>query len=493
MIRITFLLASIVALVSAAQPVAEQSLRIPMRDGAVLAANLYRPAVNQRFPVLLVRTPYGKGKALLPNLRPFVEEGYAVVIQDVRGRYDSQGVFDPLRQETQDGDDTLHWIAKQPWSNSRIGMLGGSYLGIVQWKAALAGNPHLKCIFPVVSGYDDYLDRFYSTGGAMKLGNRLLWMAANMRAAGFTPPNFSAYTSHLPLRDADRIATGQRTTLFQNAVEHPSYDGFWKSMSTRQQLAKVKVPVFSVGGWYDNFVQSDLEAFTELRRLGRDAHTLIGPWPHNMSVGFENFDFGPDSRAPIGMFQMHWFDRHLRGRDTPQPAPLRIFVMGANKWRDEQEWPLARAVATPLYLHSRNSANGLEGDGRLVKAEPRGHQDRYTYDPANPVPAHGGSTCCNPKTFLWGPADQAAIERPKDVLVIHQRGARPSCVPESGTTVMDCMGRPWFIVLLCCSTKLPLRPRSVAVTNSIATKPAGFFTAVRALSICPWLLPSNSP
>jgi putative CocE/NonD family hydrolase len=401
-----------------AQPMVEENLLVPMRDGVLLSANVYRPAGQQRFPVILIRTPYGKGKALTANQRPFLDAGYAIVVQDVRGRYGSQGVFDPLRQESYDGEDTLNWIAKQSWSNGRIGMMGGSYLGIVQWKAALSGNPHLKCIFPVVSGYDDYLDRFYSKGGAMKLGNRLLWMASNMKAAGYTPPDFAVYTAHLPLRDADRIATGRRTALFQNAIEHPSYDSYWKSMSTKQQLAQISVPVFSVGGWYDNFVESDLEAFAELRRLGRDAHTLIGPWPHNMSVGFETMDFGPDSRAPIGWYQLQWFGRHLKGAGGPPLPPLRIFVMGANRWRDEQEWPLARAVATPFYLESRKGANGLDGDGRLVPRAPRAaRQDRFRYDPTHPVPTRGGNTCCNPKVFLWGPVDQSSIEKRKDVLV----------------------------------------------------------------------------
>jgi hypothetical protein len=401
-----------------AQSLVEESLLVPMRDGILLSANLFRPAGNQRFPVILIRTPYGKGKTLTANQRPFVDAGYAIVVQDVRGRYGSQGVFDPLRQEPHDGEDTLNWIAKQNWSNGKIGMMGGSYLGIVQWKAALTGNPHLKCLFPVVSGYDDYLDRFYSRGGAMKLGNRLLWMASNMKAAGYEPPGFSVYTAHLPLRDADRIATGRRTALFQNATEHPSYDSFWKSMSTKQQLARVSVPVFSVGGWYDNFVESDLEAFAQLRSMGMEVHTLIGPWPHNMSLGFETMDFGPESRAPIGWYQMQWFDRHLKGKGGPRLPPLRIFVMGANRWRDEQEWPLARAVETPFYLESRRGANGLGGDGRLVPRAPRAaRQDRFRYDPANPVPTSGGDTCCNPRVFPWGPMDQRPVERRKDVLV----------------------------------------------------------------------------
>ncbi|MCS7025862.1 MAG: CocE/NonD family hydrolase [Bryobacteraceae bacterium] len=395
-----------------------EPLRIPMRDGVLLAAHLFRPTQAQRLPVLLLRTPYGKSRSLPPNLKPFFENGYAIVIQDVRGRYDSQGVFDPLGQEPQDGDDTLRWIAKQPWSNGNIGMLGGSYLGIVQWKAALTGNPHLKCIFPVVSGYDDYFDRFYSTGGAMRLGHRLMWLAANLRAPAYAPPNFWVYVTHLPLREADRLATGQGSELFQTALDHPSYDEFWKSVSTKQQLARINIPVFSVGGWYDTFVQSDLEAFAELRRLGREVHTMIGPWPHNMSAGFEKFDFGPESRAPISKYQMQWFDRHLRGRESPPLPPLRLFVMGVNKWREEQQWPLARAVPTAFYFHSRKGANSLAGDGRLMRRPPqRSHQDRFTYDPNNPVPTQGGATCCNPKVFPWGPQDQTPVENRRDVLV----------------------------------------------------------------------------
>lgn len=408
---------SIVPMV-AAPVIVQEPLRIPMRDGVRLAANLFRQQGAERLPVILVRTPYGKGLELGRNYKNFVDAGYAVVVQDVRGRYESEGIFDPLQQEPQDGDDTLNWIARQRWSNGKIGMMGGSYLGIVQWKAALTGNPYLKAIFPVVSGDDDYRDRFYSPGGAMKLGGRLLWMSANMKKPGFTPPDFRIFVNHLPLQDADRVATGHRTAMFQNAVEHPSFDAFWKKISTRERLASMKVPVFSVGGWYDNFVDSDLDAFTELRRLGRDAHTLIGPWPHNMSIRFDTLDFGPDSSSPISRFQMDWFNKHLRGLETGRFAPIRIFTMGSNQWRDEQEWPLARAVLTPYYFTNHKGANGLDGDGELrLRPSKRAHHDRYTYDPMNPVPTRGGNTCCNPGIFAWGPMDQRPVEKRKDVLV----------------------------------------------------------------------------
>ena len=336
-------------------------IAVPMRDGVRLSANIFRPEAPGRYPTILVRTPYGKGTGISPNYAPFVEHGYAVVVQDVRGRYRSEGVFQPLEQEPADGDDTLNWIARQPWSDGKIGMLGGSYLGIVQWKVAALNNPHLKAIFPSVSGCDDYRDRFYSPGGAMKLGQRLLWMSENLRAP-FYHPDFGKFVLHLPLRTADVAATGQTSPMFQEAVAHPAFDSFWKSISVREQLDKIRVPVFSVGGWFDNFVESDLEAYERLRRNSGVNRILIGPWPHNMAAKFEGVDFGPDSDMPMRAIQMQWFDQFLKGKDTPllSQAPVRVFVMGVNRWRDEREWPppCASGALLPAEPRSRQLAGG---------------------------------------------------------------------------------------------------------------------------------------
>lgn len=414
------------AALAAAPPVEKQlHVRVPMRDGVELCAHVFRPAGAGRCPTLLVRTPYNKGADITPNYRAFAERGYAVVVQDVRGRFDSEGAFNPLYQETPDGEDTLKWIIAQPWSNGNVGMFGGSYLGIVQWRLALAGNPHLKAIFPTVSGWDDYLDRFYSPGGALKLGQRLGWLADNWRAPGYIRPEFPRFVLDLPLRTADRRATGQRNEMFQKALDHPAYDGFWKSLSVRERIEQVRVPVASAGGWYDNFVESDLEAFAALRKLGRPARLLVGPWPHSIGAAFPGVDFGPQASVPLRTLQLEWFDYWLKsgsGKKPPAGGPLRLFVMGVNQWRDEQEWPLKRTRWTPLYLASRGKANGLGGDGALVERPPRGAPpDRFTYDPRNPVPTLGGPVCCNVKVFPWGPMDQRPVERRPDVLVYDGR------------------------------------------------------------------------
>ncbi|MFB3776794.1 MAG: CocE/NonD family hydrolase [Bryobacteraceae bacterium] len=385
-------------------------VRVPMRDGVALSTNVFRPKGGERLSTILVRTPYGKGTSLAATYRLFYESGYAVVVQDVRGRGASEGMFRPLTQEVNDGHDTIDWIASQRWSDGKVGMVGGSYLGIVQWKAALSGSPHLKAISPAVSGCDDYMDRFYSRGGALRLGHRLNWLASTMRAPGYRSPDFSKYVLHLPLRTADLAATGRSIEMYQEAVQHPSYDAFWKSISTCEQLDKVQVPVLAFGGWYDPFVESDLEAISRLQAMGREAHVVIGPWAHNTSSRFPGFDFGPVADLPIRQLQLEWFDHWLKSREPErQLPPARVFLMGVNRWREEQEWPPERSRPVSWYL-----ATG----GRLRETPPdRDKPDRFDYDPRKPVPTLGGAVCCDPKIFPWGPMDQRPVEGRADVLV----------------------------------------------------------------------------
>jgi putative CocE/NonD family hydrolase len=413
-------------------------VRVCMRDGVHLDSNIFRPSATGRYPAILLRTPYGKGSDLPPGYSSFLNRGYAVVLQDVRGRYSSEGIFDALNQEGPDGYDTINWIASQPWSDGKVAMIGGSYLGIAQWRVALLNNPHLKAIFPVVSGSDDYFDRFYSSGGATKLGHRLLWFSENLNAPHTPQAKFDDYVNHLPLRTADRAATHQTLGIYQTILAHPTYDSFWKELSIRDNIDRVRVPVFLVGGWYDNYVEGDLDAFAALRKLSANPDTkhriLIGPWAHNMSTPFAGVNFGDDSSAPIRAYQIEWFDHWLKGtpeaaapyaaetwhqtRAEVDEAPVQIFVMGANRWRDEQEWPLARTQYTPFYLASQGRANTLYGDGTLELKPPKlPESDQFIYDPRKPVPTMGGAVCCDPKIFAWGPMDQRAVEKRPDVLV----------------------------------------------------------------------------
>ena len=416
---LTLIATAAIPFVAAVGPRVEKStVRIPMRDAVRLSANVFLPAGGGRVPVILARTPYGKGTALYGGYELFVNNGYAVVIEDVRGRGQSEGRFLPMTQEVNDGDDTIRWIARQPWSNGRVAMAGASYLGIAQWKAALSGNPALRAIAPVVSGDDDYYDRMYSRGGGLKLVHRLAWIGATLRAPGFHRPPLNSYVNHLPERTSDRFVTGRSIGFWQDAMNHPSYDDYWHSISTRDRLHDVRAPVFIIGGWYDNYVESDLDAFMTIH--GRvPARILIGPWPHDTTVRFTTVDPGPDAVAPLRGMELEWFNRWVKGIEPDEePAPVRIFVMGENRWRDEHEWPLKRTRYTRWYLAGQGRANSLEGDGELV-LEPRHHDatDRFSYDPNHPAPTLGGSVCCSAKVFPWGPMDQRPAEARKDVLV----------------------------------------------------------------------------
>jgi hypothetical protein len=404
-----------------------------MRDGIHLVADVYLPDANDRSaggsaatarrPAVLIRTPYSRKARSIRSYLYFLRQGYAVVVEDVRGRYASGGIFGALDQEGPDGSDTIDWIAEQPWSNGRVAMAGSSYLGIVQWWAAVQNNAHLDAISTMCSGDDEYLDRYYSNGGAMQVGHRLLWLSQN-RTPRFQPrPLFERYIRHLPLRTADMAASGLVLPEWQHALDHPSYDSFWKRLSIRDQIAHVRVPVLSLGGWFDTYAESDLDAFSRLADQHKTVETWIGPWAHSPAVRFPTRDFGPESAIPIRRMQSEWFERWL---STPPRAQrieayrpsLHIFVMGPDIWREEHEWPLARTRYTLLYLNSGSRANTVQGDGTLQWG-PAGESgpDTFIYDPKNPVPTMGGAVCCDPSVLPPGPLDQVSVEKRPDVLV----------------------------------------------------------------------------
>jgi putative CocE/NonD family hydrolase len=416
------LLAQVVKQAPDSDVIQQLGLVVSMRDGVRLAADVYLPRASGRWGTVLIRTPYNRKSGALSTYQFFTRRGYAVMMEDVRGRYASQGVFGPTEQEGPDSNDTINWIAEQPWSNGRVAMAGGSYLGMVQWWAAVQDNPHLVTISPICSGDDEYLDRFYSSGGALKLGHRLLWLAQNLAPPSQVRPVFAGYIWHLPERTADVAAMGKVLPLWRTALDHPSYDAYWKSFSVRQQLHHVAIPILSMGGWFDNYAESDLDAFSRLAKRHEAIETWIGPWAHNPGLRFATRDFGPQAVVPIRLKQAEWFDRWMKGagneRGERSDPSLHIFVMGPNIWREEHEWPLARTRYTPLYLASRGHANSAAGDGALEWEPVRKSQsDAFTYDPSDPVPTLGGAICCDPKLLPPGPLDQSPVEARLDVLV----------------------------------------------------------------------------
>ncbi len=429
----------------------ETNLPVKMRDGIVLYADVYRPDGPGPFPVVLQRTPYDKSApGSFTNLDPLkaARNGYAVVIQDTRGRYASDGQFYCFRDEVNDGYDTVEWAAAQAWSTGKVGMYGASYVGATQWLAALSRPPHLTTILPNVTA-SNYHEGWTYQGGAFELGFNVSWTLAQLTLA-----NFGAISSvkdvgperrqqlieavngmessflHLPTKELPPLLYGL-ADYYYDWLAHPEYDDYWKALCIEDNHSRLGVPAYNIGGWYDIFLGGTIRNFLGMRSNGgtddarRGQKLLIGPWQHSSRgtsvVGDHYFGLAADAMAAdLDGVHLRWFDYWLKGIDNGilDEPPVRIFVMGDNVWRDEQEWPLARAQNTDYYFHSRGKANSLHGDGEL-SAQPPGEEppDVYLYNPADPTPTRGGALCCNPYFAANGAFDQRDIEARPDVLV----------------------------------------------------------------------------
>ncbi|MFK7830923.1 MAG: CocE/NonD family hydrolase [Congregibacter sp.] len=389
---------------------------VEMRDRVRLSTDVYLPEKEGKFPTLLVRDMYSNGSsAVRQRYAKFAtSNGYAFVFQSVRGRYDSEGHWYPYFQEINDGDDTLSWIADQPWSNGKVGMFGSSYLASVQWLAALNRNPALVAIAPAVSPGNYYRDVAYP-GGAFSLLSRARWgigLAGSRTNMAF-PVDWINGIDHLPIETLGE-SVGFDVRHFQDWLAHPSYDAYWRPLNLEGRASEMAVPALNIGGWYDVFLRSTLgsyktmteEAATERARAGQ--RLVIGPWPHawNTTSSVGDQDFGPSAVIDAEAMILDWFDYWMKDGGPPEGKPIRIFVMGENVWREESQWPLANTDYQSYYLHA---------DKTLSPSAPDSGNDalRYTYDPADPVPTLGGNIM-EPK--LRGPYDQASLDKRKDVL-----------------------------------------------------------------------------
>lgn len=408
-----------------------------MRDGVVLRADVYRPAGAGPWPTLVVRTPYNKGGAADNVWNGFsptevARSGFIMVIQDVRGRYASDGVWEPLRHEGPDGFDTIAWAAQLAGSNGRVGMVGGSYCGNTQWQAAIQQPPALKAITPLMT-WTDPSEALVARGGATQISVITSWSLA----AGFD------WLSRQRLTDkemADRVAS-----LVED-FDGLESDGFWglpitdlpvlrrygtpvfvepgaatdvdatQHMRVAGSHPRVQVPSLHSGGWYDSCLQGTIDNFTAMRDLGRESRLIIGPWTHEdfgNRIGAQDFGIMSSRNAgahPNGSWSdevLAFLRRHLTD-DAPAitSAPVRIFVMGLNQWRDEDAWPLQRSRDERWNLHP---GGGLSAAELPLGAEP----SEIDYDPADPVPTHGGTLGVGPGR---GPIDQTLVESRPDVL-----------------------------------------------------------------------------
>lgn len=416
------------ALTSIPEIQVQSNVAVPMRDGVHLAADIYLPNQPGPFPVLLTRTPYNKNRGAR-EARLYAEQGYAVVVMDSRGIYGSEGEWSPYVDEALDGYDTQQWIGAQDWCDGNIGMYGTSYPGFTQLLPAPYRSPYVKALVPVASQSDNY-GSIWSTNGLYHLALGLSWGARQEAiATGNSIPdlNWMEVVTQLPLESA-LAKVGVYSEFVSNTIRHDAYDDFWKQMSIRDQYGEMDVPAFHVTGWYDDLISETVLNFTRMRELSRSSESrrwqklLIGPWGHGVRPNrfYGDMDFGGGVDIDFSALEIEWFDYHLKGarNGLHEQAPIRIFVMGDNVWRDEYEWPLSRAIPTTLFFHSNGFANTRFGDGKLSEVLPADEpSDQYSYDPRSPVPTYGGHGCCGAGLTPDGPLDQRSTQQRQDVLV----------------------------------------------------------------------------
>jgi putative CocE/NonD family hydrolase len=409
-----------------------KDVAVPMRDGVVLRADLALPATTGRFPTLVYRTPYGKQFALKEGgtFEKAVARGYAVVIQDVRGRYASDGDFLPYQNEGRDGYDTIEWAARQSWSDGNVGTFGLSYPGAVQWLAAVENPPHLKAMVPAMT-FSTPRNFFYS-GGVFD-GSWLDWIWFNIapdarrrknlagpqtrkEAAASWKQDHERIQNFLPLRNLPDLK--QVAPFYYEWLSHPAADPWWDWAELRNKYDRVHAAVLNFSGWYDEAYGPDgattnFNGLLAARRNDRDprTHTMIGPWTHggqDESKSGER-DFG--AAAPINYDELilRWMDRYLRNVDNglDREKPVRLFVMGDNAWRDEDSWPLTRAKETSYYLNGESAASRV-GTLNSALLAPSAHTSEFVSEPSHPL--------ADPYT-AYGAHDYRAFAGRDDVLV----------------------------------------------------------------------------
>lgn len=422
----------------------DKGIMVPMRDGVRLATDVYRLDGAAPAPVLLARTPYNKegavggGGGVAFDILRAAQAGYAVVVQDVRGRYASEGEFRPHVQEVADGVDAIAWVAGQPWSSGVVGTFGGSYLGGTQWLPARERPPALRAMAPAVTFSDGYEGLAYQ--GGVHVLHPLRWAVAiahealrRRLAAGRPTPAGAAdldverTLAHLPLDDHPPLR--DLAPFWGEWLAHPTADAYWRPISPDAGYERIGAPALHISGWYDIFLWSTFQNYRGMRQRGGTDHArlnqrvVIGPWTHsNFSGSFSEREFGAAASGDaldLSGLHLRWFDRWLKGADNgvDREPPVTLFVMGADRWRAEAEWPLPDTRYRPYYLRSAGQANTRHGDGAL-STEPPGDEppDVYLYNPLRPVPTVGGQVIA-PGANAMGPRDQRTVEARDDVLV----------------------------------------------------------------------------
>ena len=379
----------------------ESGVWVPMRDGVKLATDLYLPQGPAKSPVILIRTPYKK-EMLDLRARFYARRGYAVAVEDCRGRFASQGVWEPFVNEPKDGYDTIEWLAAQPWSSGKVGMIGGSYVGWVQWWAASERPPHLAAIVPNVAPPDPFYNIPYEHGAFFLFG--AIWWAnilesnatadlSGVALSGVNDKKFGKLLQALPVIDLDKAVLGKENPYWRKWIQHPDNDAYWARASFLDRLKDVNIPAFHQSGWFDGDGIGSKMNYLRMKEYGHPHQKLtLGPWGHTdtASSRFGDRDFGPQASIDLQRDYLRWFDYWLKGVENgiAKEPLVSLFVMGDNKWVHGDVYPLPNTRFEKWYLASGGRANTSQGDGRLKAEAPAANSpaDRYAYDPGDPTP-----------------------------------------------------------------------------------------------------------
>ncbi len=401
----------------------EKNVMVRMRDGKRLATDIYRPAAGT-FPVILIRTPYGKDMSEI-KARFYARRGYVFAVQDCRGRFASEGKWNPFFDEPADGYDTVEWLAAQPWSSGKVGMIGASYLGWVQWWAAREAPPHLATIIPNVSPPDPYFNIPYEYGSFFLLG--AIWWAdvleqeatadiSGKAMGAIYNKDYDKLLRHLPVIDIDKTVLGKKNKYWREWIKHPDNDSYWRRASFLEDIGDLAIPVYHQSGWFDGDGIGSKLNYLAAARSGRAVQKLVlGPWGHTDAAtrrGPNDRDFGPNATVDLEGSYLRWLDRWLKGIDNgiDREPLVGLFVMNTNRWLTGGTYPLPETKVTKLYLSSGGAANTSKGDGRLGFEAPAADSppDNYVYDPADPTPDPRGYVA--PEDSAGAAEDSAKVQ-----------------------------------------------------------------------------------
>jgi putative CocE/NonD family hydrolase len=412
------------------------NIPVPMRDGVNLSADIWLPASSQGdgpWPALLLRTIYDNQEPRYMGwTRKFIERGYAVVVQDCRGRGDSGGEWEPYACELNDGYDTHEWVGQQSWCDGNVGTFGLSYPGFTQTLPASLRSKYLKAVAPIASQQDNY--GHHRVNGVIHHSVSLTFL--NMLGHSIQSESLKHYDQQkffktLPIDTAMELVT-RTHPYYKGVIDHEQYDDWWDSYSLRNKYSEMAVPSLFITGWFDSLSHENFKLFNGWTMQARteDARKktklIVGPWSHQVSPWgrepmrengeYQDRTFGRQGLWDIVDMHTHWYDQRLKGIDTgiDDEPPIKLFVMGQNEWRYENEWPLARTEWAKYYLHGTGDSAGTGGWLSTDLAAIDETADRFTYDPADPVPSWGAQY---QSLDLCGPRDRTAIEQRADVLI----------------------------------------------------------------------------